>query len=250
MTLPHWYGFDSSVGLIGHRLQSPTNWDRVRQADVEGSFGFGASRQEWIDRANAQPQLRQRAHALSSLIRRWDVRRLVSVGVGTGMLEYLLAKASPELQIRCGDYAADSVAILRDRFIECETVEVMDLKRPNWVADPDEVILLNRVDTELSDAEWRTVFRDIWDHGAQRVIWIPCGLLTPAIAFREVTAVVLALLRRRRLAQAGFLRTEARILDLFNPAYIRSAVYDGGDLPLWELRRLPRLPQGADHQGN
>jgi hypothetical protein len=237
LTVSHWYGFDRRLDLDGGSLQSPASWDALRASDPTGSFGFGASRQQWVAKAQSNPLLTAQADQIVTLLRGWSAPRLVSVGVGTALLEYLIKSAMPEVILRCGDYAASSVEVLRTLFTDCQSIDVMDLRDPTWVADPAEVVLLNRVDMEIRDHEWAGTFSRLASMKVQHIILIPCGLLTPLAVVREIRSVLAALRRRRRLARAGYLRTQRRLLDLFSPGYKRLAVAGTADLPIWALRR-------------
>ncbi len=237
MTIPHWYPFRKSMLMQGGDLQSPGNWDRIRTADPAGDFGFGTSREEWIARAHSR-MLLQRAGVIADLMRRSGAARVVSVGVGTGLLEYLIAGMVPKVSWRCGDYAAASLELLRARFLECQSMELMDLRNPTWARDPDEVVLLNRVDTELNDAEWRTTFAELARRGIHTIIWVPCGLVSLDALLDQVRAVVVAIRLRCPLIRAGYLRTERRMSEIHSPSYRRSNVVSA-DLPIWLLRLRP-----------
>ncbi len=239
LTLPHFYGFEP--GSIGddRSLTSAASWDRLRQSDQDGSFGFGATRDEWVRRARSHAFLAEQADCIVALLRDWNARQLVSVGVGTAMLEYLIKSAAPDVVLRCGDFAPHSIEQLRTLFPECDAIETMDLHDPTWSPDPSGVLLLNRVDTELSDLEWKEVFRRLHRSQLERIIFIPCELLTASLAVHELRGLATAVRRRRRLARAGYIRTESRLLELFAGLYARSYSRVGGTLPVWTLvRRL------------
>lgn len=235
LTVTHRYPFRRDLGFAGGALASPDSWDRLRSGDPD--FGFGGSRDEWIRRARSFPSLERQATQIVALLRRWGVARMVSVGVGTAVLEFDIQTQYPELMLRCGDYAPASLDMLRRCFTECRSIEVMDLRNPRWVSDADEAVLLNRVDTELTDDEWRRVFADLRRQGVRRILWIPCGLLTPRALVRELQTMVLSLLRRRKLTNAGYFRTHGRMRQLFEAGYRRTGVYQAGDLPIWVLEQ-------------
>jgi pimeloyl-ACP methyl ester carboxylesterase len=234
LTVTHRYPFSGDLRFADGALASPGAWDRLRETDPD--FGFGRSRDEWIRRARSFPALERQAVQIVALLRQWGVTRMVSVGVGTATLEFHIQTQYPELALRCGDYAPASLDILRRCFTECRSIEVMDLRTPNWVMDPvAEVVLLNRVDTELTDDEWRRVFADLRQQGVRRIIWIPCGLLSARAVGRELQTMVLSVLRRQPLTKAGYFRTPGRMRQLFRAGYQRTAVYHAGDLPIWVL---------------
>jgi hypothetical protein len=233
LTLPHWYGFAEGVRLVPAGPLTEEEWGRLRERD--SAFGFGRSRDEWAAYARSNPAIVARAAAVTRLLADWGAKRLVSVGVGTGIFEFLLKSAGKDLKIRCGDWEADSIPLLRERLTDVASVERMDLRRPEWVHNPDEVVLLNRVDMELSDAEWRGVFTELAARGTRRIVWIPCGLLTVTSMFSELRGVVVGLGMRRHLYRSGYLRTPARMIELFASNYERREVIKRGDLPTWGL---------------
>jgi hypothetical protein len=220
-------------------LSSSKAWDALRTAEPSGSFGFGRTREDWEHQALDAVELNTRTVALLGMLRKWRCERLVSVGVGTGMLEYLLKRKAPDIRLRCGDYAPTTVALLQERFLDCDAIELMDLTNPGWATNPTEVILLHRVDMELRDDEWKAVFAELRARHCEHVVLVPCGLLTPRAAMREARTAVAALLRRQALRPAGFLRTHARMRELFSQSYMLSAAVSGGGLPIWALERLP-----------
>ena len=197
LTLPHWYGFAEGVRVVPAGPLTEEEWGRLRERD--SAFGFGRSREEWAAYARSNPAIVARAAAVNRLLKDWGARRVVSVGVGTGIFEFLLKSAAEDLEIRCGDWEADSIALLRERLAGVASVERMDLRRPQWLHDRDEIALLNRVDMELSDADWRSVFDELAGRGTRRIIWIPCGLLTAGSAVTEVRGILAGLGRRRHL---------------------------------------------------
>jgi hypothetical protein len=238
LTLPHWYGFTDGVRLEHAGPLTEEEWGRLRERDT--AFGFGRSRDEWIAFAHSNQALVERAGGVTELLARWNVNRLVSVGAGTGIFEFLLKSSAPDLKLRCGDWEADSIPILRERLADVDSIERMDLRRPDWVQDPDEAVLLNRVDMELSDVEWHDVFAKVAARGAKRIVWIPCGLLTAISMFTELRGVVVGLGMRRHLYRSGYLRTPARMTELFAAHYERREVFKHGDLPTWGLHLKER----------
>jgi hypothetical protein len=238
LTMPHWYGFNRGVRVTSTGSLTEDEWDRLREQDA--AFGFGNSREEWAAKARSNPAFVERANAVSDLLQRWGAQRLVSVGVGTGLFEFLVKSALPEIVVRCGDSAPGSIDQLRVRFHESITVEPMDLRRPTWVREPDEIVLLNRVDTELADGEWVLFFSELARRGARRIIWIPAGLLTVGSALLELRGLLGGLAKGRHLMRAGYLRTSARMTELFSAHYERREVIKRGDHPTWGLHLRER----------
>ena len=73
---------------------------------------------------------------------------------------------------------------------------------------PDnEVILLYRVDPQLSDSEWRQAFKHLYAAGVKHIIYIPSNILTLIYLFHEIKHRILYGLRGDRSSFAGYLRT-------------------------------------------
>ncbi len=237
LTVAHHSAFNRSLGLDADGLRSAASWDVLRTAEPSGNFGFGSSRVEWAQRALTSVGLRARAAAIVTLLRDWNAAKLVSVGVGTGTLEYLIKHAAPDVRMRCGDFAPTGVALLKERFVECDWIGLMSLAEPAWVGSTDEVVLLHRVDMELTDDEWPHLFTLLGQRGCERVILVPCGLLTTWTLARELYKAIRAATRGQVLRRAGFLRTQSRMRQLFEPDYQVTRVVATGDLPIWALER-------------
>jgi hypothetical protein len=233
LTVPHWYGFGPGIAKSRSAVLTDEEWDRLRERDT--AFGFGRSREAWIANAQSNAALIRRAEAVAALLKTWAAGRLVSVGVGTALFEFLLKFEIPDLVLRCGDWSPESMRLLRERFVECESVERMDLRQPMWAHDKDEVVLFNRVDMELTDSEWHQCFTHLANVGVKRIVWIPCGLLNGRLMVAEIRGVLAGIGRGRQLARSGYLRTPARMRELFSDHYDRREVVTSGDLQTWGL---------------
>jgi len=141
----------------------------------------------------------------------------------------------PALRGRCGDFAIASLDLLRKRLGDFADVEYLDLRTTDWVRKSEEPVIMHRVDTELSDAEWRRTFEQLRQRQVEHIVWIPCGLLTPASVGTELKLLASAVMRRQRVIRAGYLRSERRMLELFEVFYKRTAAKPGSGLPIWIL---------------
>lgn len=205
LTLRHTYDFGAEGGAVGDDLVRPEAWDAAR--DLAGPFALPATRMEWEARASS-PELAARARGIAALTARLDAESVCSYGAGIGALELNLARLAPGLHLVCTDYAPRTVERLGALFREAEIVR-HDLSRD----DPLEadLHLLHRVDTELSDDEWRTVFPRF----RTPALYVPAMLLTWRTAAKELA-------RRVRLPQAtraGYVRTEDALRVLWRPSH-------------------------------
>lgn len=194
LTIPHYFDFGSEQLRTGHELLGPDAWDAVRE--TEGPFGLPRTRAEWEARA-ADPAAAARAHDIVRIARDLHVRRLCSYGVGTGVVELHLARAAPDVELVCTDFAPRSVARLEALFSEATVVQHDLLHDAPLAAD---LHVLHRVDTEFSTVELARILARF----EKPVLFVPAQLLTARQAARELLLRV----RHPRAVKAGWLRSE------------------------------------------
>jgi len=189
---------------VGPTLLAPSSWDLVRATDA--GFLLPDTRREWVEKA-AIPPLPERAAAIADVIRRHGWRHVCSHGVGPGYVEHHLARLLPDVRVSCYDNAPVATARLAALFPEAE-VRVGDFRRELPVAD---VHLFHRVDTELDDREWRTVF----DRISVPVVFVAGGLLDGPVGWRSRARSRVGRAWRRDLAFVGYARDEEAMRSLW-----------------------------------
>jgi hypothetical protein len=228
ITMRHYFDFGSERALVGHDLVRPEAWDALRVRSG-GPFAMPESRVELDRVADEHPELAERARTIDAQVERLGVETLASYGVGPGLLEIWLERLRPEQNLLLTDYAPQTVERLRGLFPEA-VVSLHDL-----LADAPleaDAHLLHRVDTELTDGEWR----DLLTRFAQERVVI---VATEVATLPRLAAEVLGRLRRRGLSRAGWLRTREAFEALWEPTHSGRPV-DFHDLHGWVLE--PRRP--------
>jgi hypothetical protein len=221
LTLRHTFDFGAEAARLGSDLVRPGSWDALRE--TTGPFGLPRTRTEWEARA-AAPELAGRARDIAAIAARLEARTICSHGVGTAALELRVLRAAPGVRLICTDFAPRTVERLRTLFPEAD-VRVHDLVRE----EPPEadVHLMHRIDTELTDAEWRDVFPRF---RTGPILFVPVLLLTWTEAARELARR----LRAPRATRAGYLRSEDALRALWAPSHADSSE-SVGDLAAFVL---------------
>lgn len=119
---------------------------------------------------------------------------------------------------------------LRGLFAEAE-VRLHDLLRDEPL-DAD-LHLLHRLDTELSNADWRHVLRRF----PTPVLFAPTPTLTPLRTVKELARR----LRSQGATWAGWVRTEAALRALWRETHDEERLDVGGDIAFLLLRRQPAM---------
>jgi hypothetical protein len=175
---------------------------------LPGPFELPETRADWEASAR-RGDLRGRALGVAAVARELGAGSLCSHGVGTASLELNLHDAAPGLKLTCTDYAPLTVERLRRLFPEAEVI-LRDLTDPDPPAA--DLHLMHRLDAELDDADWRSVFAGI----DRPILFVPNVVLDLAGAAREVGR---RLLRRGSLTEAGWFRNEAALRSLWSASH-------------------------------
>jgi hypothetical protein len=224
-----YYDFAEYSGIVGSDLHSPAAWDALRESGAE-SFSLSERRQSWLDSFLDQAYLRERARVIVGLCREQGLKRVFSIGSGIAAVEYFIKDDDPALHLTCTDYAPKATARLRSVFQECDDVFVFDMMRDEWQLAPDTLYLLHRVDTELSDPEWRSCFERMATGAISPVLIVASELLTPEKRKRMRHIYLSRKLHRRPLTFSGYLRTRDAFKALWKRNYDTAHEMPIGDL--------------------
>jgi hypothetical protein len=123
------------------------------------------------------------------------------------------------------DYAPEAVARLRDLFPEVEVLGADLRDTPPVRAD---VHLFHRIDSELSDAEWRDLLERFRD---ERLVVVATEVLGP----RRILEEMLLRMPGRNASSAGWTRTRDAFEALWRPTHDAQPI-DAFDLMAWSLQ--------------
>jgi hypothetical protein len=223
-TMRHYYAFGRKVNLVGNDLLSPLAWDQVRMTDeIEAgtpAFHLPKDRDDWLRTCHESSSAAACAADIAQMVRRGQFTKVLSVGVGRACLEYHLKCLEPAVHLVCTEYSPRVVERLQQVFLECDRIELLDIKSAGWMdAGAHCLVLLNRVDTELDDQEWRVVFKNLAGSGVKNVLIVATGFLTLRTLAFELSQRLMSMFFRRGLTFAGYTRTKARFKELWSPSF-------------------------------
>jgi hypothetical protein len=196
ITMRHHFDFGGDRAVVGEDLVEPAAWAALR-IQTAGPFALARSREELERMAEARGDLAERARAVSRWLEANGIRTLASYGVGAAVLEWWLMRISSDSTVVLADYAPRTLDRLRALFPGAE-VYTHDLREDGPL--PADAHLLHRVDTELSDAQWRDLLRRF---AQETLVVAATEVATP----RRLVSELLLRVRHRHLSRAGWLRT-------------------------------------------
>jgi hypothetical protein len=225
LTIRHYYDFGADRVVVGDDLLNPDAWDGLR-TKTSGAFALPATRDEFVRAAEARRELEARARAIDAWLDAQRVRRLASYGVGGAQLEFWLHRLRPERELIVTDYGEATLDRLVAVFPEVQA-RYHDLRRDEPLAA--DMHLFHRIDTELTNPEWRDVFRRF---GSVQVLVVATHVLDPWHLVLELAQR--PLMKVRHASSAGFSRTRAAFEALWRPTHSSEALRMH-DLEAWAL---------------
>jgi hypothetical protein len=226
VTIRHYYDFGADRAIVGDDLVRPEAWDSLR-TKTSGVFAIPPTRDEFVRTAEERADIAGRARAIDAWLEAHGAEVVASYGVGGASLEWWLHKLRPSRKLIVTDYGEATVQRLVEIFPEV-VVRHHDLSRDQPL--PADVHLFHRIDTELSNADWREVFT--------RFARVP--ILVVATEVLDLRRVLLELrlrrrMKRRQATKAGFIRSRAAFEALWRPTHTSQPVRMH-DLSSWDLR--------------
>jgi hypothetical protein len=110
---------------------------------------------------------------------------------------------------------------------------------PQWPKFDDKTLyLLNRVDTDLSDSQWKQVFANMARSKADHVMVVATGFITFKTLSWEALQRCRSFWHRRPATLAGYLRTKEMFKSLWLPHYKIEMEQPVGGLASFLLRRI------------
>jgi hypothetical protein len=224
----HHYDFGVDRQVVGDDLVRAEAWDALRTG-TDGAFSLAGSREELERVADRRPEIGERAKAIEAWLEKRDVGSLASYGVGGAVLEAWLLRLRPSRSFVLTDYGPETVDRLRALLPDVKVVHHDLLRDPPLDAD---IQLFHRIDTELTDKEWRGVLKRF---AGETILVVATEIATPRRLARELMLRA----RSRRLTRAGWLRTR----DSFETLW--SGTHDAEPIRLYDLEGWALTPRAA-----
>jgi len=225
LTVRHYYDFGADRAVVGDDLRTPEAWDGLR-TKTSGVFAIPSTRTEFVEVAERRPDIAARARAIDAWLEEQGARVVASYGVGGASLEWWLHRLRPDRKLLVTDYGEATVSRLAEVFPEAEG-RLHDLRRDDPLTA--DVHLFHRIDTELTNREWREVMGRF---GQVPVLVVAADVLDLRRLLLELRSR--PALRRHNASRAGFLRTRAALEALWRSTHTSSAL-QMHDLPAWAL---------------
>ncbi len=197
-------------------LNSPEAWDALRSDNSEPQYHIPIKVAEYKEKVD---------ESYYSPFAEWIVREAekggfnvaFSVGSGKGYLEYQVKKLKPSLDVVVSDYTSSILHL--EKYEIFDGVFQFDIFNDHFPVDKTALLIFPRIDTEFTDEQLIAIIKKCYDHGFEKICFIPGQLLSLRIAIGEVKTFVKAFLKRRRRTFCGYSRTTSLFRSLMIPYY-------------------------------
>lgn len=199
-------------------INSIESWDILRTEDA--AFSIPSDRNEWLKAVEGKLKSKNGdvvkdgisgsfipfSEDFISFVKEKGFKKIVSVGVGVGGLEYQIKKNIPNIYVSCSEYAPKSVEMLKSVFHEADEIKMFDIKDKWEECGEDTLVIMYRVDPHLTDKEWKQLFKTI---PAKHILFTPNAFLTPRLLLRELK-------KRGKGLFSGYVRTKKGYIGLWD----------------------------------
>lgn len=219
MPVKHYFYFNQnhSDRWNGGKLDKE-KWEELRNDSEDTVFSISESMSDYEKSCLEATEHQEAAAIMTEEIKanNWQDRRIISMGAGTGKLEWHLKQQNPQLHVECTDYVRSSMDRLKKVFPALDDAYEFDMIEGDYsTLATDSVLVFHRLSNEFDPDQWRTVFSKMKDGGVKDIIYTPCEVLTPALALREMLVHIKNRLLGRRDTFCGWMYSEKELLNIF-----------------------------------
>ena len=171
------------------------DWSIIRSNKKEKGYYLPDNLDIYLKDRKSEKKYEGTVKEISNIIKANSIKRVVSLGSGLAALEYHLKNAL-EIQVEVSDLD-HSIKIL-DSFKIFDKVFPLDLRSDFKIEAKDSLVLLSRIDTELTDKELKTLFDRLNMSGANLIYFIPEQVLNLPTIFTEIKIILYSFLWKRK----------------------------------------------------
>ena len=124
----HWYTFKRG----GISELNKSSWEALRNDANERGFFVEEQIEEYEINCERKKDYNLAAEEMLKFFDKNNLNKIVSRGVGKGILEWHLKKKCPSIQITCTDYTEMALEKLRRVFPQAEEFNVFDMLEGEW----------------------------------------------------------------------------------------------------------------------
>lgn len=197
------------------------NWDKIRNDPNEEQYFIPTEKYKYIEQASSQNSYKEIISQIMSVIHKFKIKTIFSLGSGRAYLEYGLKQKNISIEISDSDDSMDRIKSFNifDKVHKLSFNEALP-KVQNFKG----LILMSRIDTELTDDELIEMFDSMGKFKIKYIFFIPAQLLTFKSVIIEVYLRIRSILLKQKLVFCGFSRSKNLFKRIWKKHYKASQI--------------------------
>ena len=192
------------------------NWNKIRNDPHEKQYFIPKEKSKYIEQASSQKSYKEIISEILIILLKFKSKTIFSFGSGRAYLEYGLKLKNISIEISDSDDSMDRIKAFNifDKVYKLSFDEVLP-KVQNFKG----LILMSRIDTELSDDELIEMFNSMAKNKIKYIFFIPAQLLTFESLIIEIYIRIKSILFKKKLVFCGYSRSKNLFSSLWGKYY-------------------------------
>lgn len=202
--------------IFNKHKKSKINWNYLRDNKNETDYFIPLNEEDFLKIFESE-KYEQIIYSTKKYIDKFKINRIISLGSGRSSLEY-------QLKLKTGVYTIISditESILRlkkldffDEILFIDITKKFDLK-----SSSSTMVLLPRIDTELSDSQLKNLFKNLNKQKVKFILFIPAQLLSIKSILVQFYIILKAVILKKPLVDCGYSRSRSSFKKLWKEFY-------------------------------
>ena len=190
------------------------NWNKLRDSDDFQSFYIPKTKQSYLKNFENYSPDNIVISEIEEIIKKQKIKRLISFCSGTCFLELTL-KNKFKLPVIVSDYT-DSINRINEFLIFNEAIKIDIKEKIKFNFKKTDLIILSRIDTEFTDFDLVSIFKNLYINGAKNIYFIPAEKLTFKTILVKIKIILKCIFNFRIPVRWGYIRSNNHFLNIFN----------------------------------
>ena len=187
------------------------DWSLIRNDPFEKQYFIPSDKSSYIQEVQNNISFKLMVNEILIFIKKLKIKAIFSLGSGRAFLEYKLKQHKLKVSISDSDSSIDIIKSFNifDNVYKLSFDEVI-----SKLENPQELILLSRIDTEINDEELIKLFQNLAHKKIKYIFFIPAQLLNFKSLFFEIYIRLKSIIYRKKLIFCGYSRSE-KLFSIF-----------------------------------
>ena len=202
--------------IFNKHKESKINWNYLRDNKNEKDYFIPLNEEDFLKIFESEKYV-QIIDSTKKYIDKFKIDRIISLGSGRSSLEY-------QLKLKTGVYTVISditESILRLKKLDFfdEILFIDFTKKFELKLSSSTLVLLSRIDTELSDSQIKNLFINLYHQKVKYILFIPAQLISIKSILVQFYIILKAVILKKPLVDCGYSRSRSSFKKLWKEFY-------------------------------